>query len=156
MDDALADFVASSQLPQADDETYNILRVEAGLPAAGLELTEDVNPWEAGLDDLVSLHKGCYNGQEVVARLNTYDKVKQRLRGLKLETPLPLGVRATLQCDGKNAGFLSSSALSPQFGAIGLGFVRKNFLAPGTKLQIESDGETQDATVADWPFGDAT
>ncbi len=65
--------------PPCDDETYNILRVEAGVPVTGLELTETVNPWEAGLDAAISLHKGCYNGQEIIARLNTYQKVKQGL-----------------------------------------------------------------------------
>jgi aminomethyltransferase len=149
---ALQRAVEASGLPLADDGTYNVLRVEAGLPVAGLELTEEFNPWEAGLDAAISLHKGCYNGQEVVARLNTYGKVKQRLCGLKLQTPLPLGARAALQSEGKNAGVLTSSALSPRLGAIGLGYVRNAFLSPGTALQIEHEGRAQTATVAELPF----
>jgi folate-binding protein YgfZ len=75
--------VEQSNVPLCDNETYNVLRVEAGIPVAGMELTEAINPWEAGLDSAISLHKGCYNGQEIVARLNTYKKVKQGLQGLR-------------------------------------------------------------------------
>src|SRR5690606_29357024 len=67
--------VQSLSLSPCDDATYNALRIQAGIPVAGLELTEDINPWEANFDFAISLDKGCYNGQEVVARLNTYKKI---------------------------------------------------------------------------------
>jgi folate-binding protein YgfZ len=146
--------VQSSGFAQCDNETYNVLRVEAGLPVTGLELTEEVNPWEARLDDLISLHKGCYNGQEVVARLNTYKKVKQRLSGLKLEQPMPMGQPHKLQVDGRDAGFITSSVMSPRFGPIALAYVRGDYQEQGQQVEVLGAAETaeQTATVVDLPF----
>ena len=73
-----------------DADSYEAFRIAAGVPAHGPELGEEVNPLEAGLWDAVSFTKGCYVGQEVVARLNTYEKVKRYLAMLSLETgPYP-------------------------------------------------------------------
>ncbi len=132
-----------------DNDTFNILRVEAGMPVAGLELTEDINPWEANFDFAISLAKGCYNGQEIVARLHAYKKVKQRLTGLRLEK-VPDSLPLALQSGGKNAGFLTSAVDSPRFGAIGLGYVRGDFGSEGTTL--ESDAGS--AVVTSLPFGE--
>jgi aminomethyltransferase len=150
--DELTQFVNESGALLLDDETYNILRIEAGVPVAGLELTEDVNPWEAGLNELISLHKGCYNGQEIVARLNTYQKVKQKLLGLKLQTPLPMGTRADFKVEGRSAGFLTSSAHSPRFGPIGLGFVRTDWQTVGQEVQVVSPDREQTGIVSELPF----
>lgn len=152
----LSQLVQESGAPLCDNETYNLLRIEAGVPVAGLELTEDINPWEANLEAEISLHKGCYNGQEVVARLNTYKKVKQRLRGLKLEKPLPLpmGERASLSAGERAAGFISSSTVSPRFGPIALSYVRGDYTATGQQLQLTWNDEVQTATVVDLPFTD--
>jgi tRNA-modifying protein YgfZ len=144
-------FGAPDDAVVCDTETYNVLRVEAGLAIAGAELTEDYNPWEANLDFTVSLAKGCYNGQEVIARLNTYQKVKQRLVGLKLECQCP--ARQTLTCDGKEVGFLTSCLDSPRWGAIGLGYVRNEFNTPGTMLLTGGDNPQQ-AIVTRLPFDD--
>ncbi|HEX8234489.1 MAG TPA: glycine cleavage T C-terminal barrel domain-containing protein [Abditibacteriaceae bacterium] len=150
----LAQLVQKSGAPLCDNETYNLLRIEAGIPVAGLELNEEINPWEANLNEEVSLHKGCYNGQEVVARLNTYKKVKQRLRGLKLEKPLPLpmGERVSLLAGERAAGFITSSTVSPRFGAIALAYVRGDYSAAGQQLQLTWNNEAQMATVVDLPF----
>jgi folate-binding protein YgfZ len=132
-----------------DNETFNVLRIEAGMPVAGLELTEEINPWEANFDFAISLAKGCYNGQEIVARLHAYKKIKQRLMGLRLERvppTLPLG----LQSGGKNAGILTSAVLSPRFGPIGLGFVRGDFQTEGTELESEAGR----AIVTNLPFSE--
>jgi folate-binding protein YgfZ len=130
-----------------DNETFNVLRIEAGLPVAGLELTEDVNPWEAGFEDAISLAKGCYNGQEVVARLHAYKKIKQGLFGLKLEE-LPTGMPAQLKKNGKNAGFITSAIRSPRFGLIALGYVRGDHQTEGETLELEN----QTAKVTPLPF----
>lgn len=133
-----------------DTETYNVLRIEAGIPVAGTELTEDFNPWEANLDFAVASDKGCYNGQEIIARLNTYKKVKQRLVGLRLEAPCP--AKQDLKFEGKDAGFLTSCTLSPRFGPIALAYVRNEWNAPGTVVEV---GEAcQKATVCALPFGE--
>lgn len=151
--------VAESGYPECDNDTYNILRIEAGLPAAGMELTEEINPWEAGLDDSISLHKGCYNGQEIVARLHTYKKVKQQLTGLTLSEPIPMGQRSALQAGGRNAGFITSSVESPRFGPIALAYVRGDYRELGTELNVMGEGELpsvlQTAVVNALPFDEA-
>lgn len=130
-----------------DNETFNILRIESGIPVAGLELTEEINPWEAGFEDAISLAKGCYNGQEVVARLHAYKKIKQGLFGLKLES-VPTELPQKLSKDGKNAGFITSAIDSPRCGPIGLGFVRGDFQNEGECLTLKS----QTALVTSLPF----
>ena len=146
--DELAQFVRQSDVPLCDNETYNVLRVESGVPATGLELTEDVNPWEAGLNHAISLNKGCYNGQEIVARLNTYQKVKRSLRGLKLSGEETVSTK--LKADGKDAGFVTSRVVSPRFGAIALAYVRGDYAENGTVLQVEDSSQT--GVVCDLPF----
>ncbi len=148
----LSELARGSGLPICDNETYNTLRVEAGVAVAGLEVSEDINPWEAGLDSAISLHKGCYNGQEIIARLNTYKKVKQRLRGLKLQSAIPMGERAALECGGRNAGFITSSVLSPRFGPVALAYVRGDYASAGQQVEVVRGDERQSATVADLPF----
>jgi folate-binding protein YgfZ len=134
-----------------DTETYNTLRIEAGIPVAGAELTEDYNPWEANLDFAIASEKGCYNGQEIIARLNTYKKVKQRLVGLTLECACP--PKQNLRIDGKDIGFMTSCTNSPTFGHIALGYVRNEWILPGTELEIADTGKK--ATVTPIPFGHA-
>ena len=147
----LTRWVQQSGVALCDNETYNVLRVESGVPATGLELTEDVNPWEAGLSDAISLNKGCYNGQEIVARLNTYQKVKRSLRGLKLSGE-DSSTSTRLKADGKDAGFITSRAVSPRFGAIALAYIRGDYAQSGQQLQVEDS--SQSAVVCDLPFSD--
>ncbi|MBV9864507.1 MAG: aminomethyltransferase family protein [Abitibacteriaceae bacterium] len=148
----LRHLIQDSGQPLADDETYNVLRVEAGVPVAGLELTEEINPWEARFDEAISMNKGCYNGQEVVARLHTYKKVKQGLFGLKLEQSLPMGQRANLRCEERAAGFITSSVASPRFGPIALAYIRGDYQQPGQPLEVIAESATQKATVVELPF----
>jgi len=150
--DGLRRLVQESRQPICDNETFNVLRIEAGLPVAGLELTEDINPWEAQLDAMVSLNKGCYNGQEVVARLNTYQKVKQRLRGLRLEEVIAPGERPLLRAEGRAAGFITSSVQSPRFSPIALAYVRGDYQEPGRELEVATEGTSNTATVTVLPF----
>ena len=134
-------------------DVLEAIRVERGKPVAGKELTEDYNPLEAGLLDYVSFNKGCYVGQEVVTRLDTYDKVQKHLVGLAFPLAFPGASApaegATLFAGGKRTGTVTSLATSPTHGrAIGLGYVRKAEAAPGTRLNVGSDtGEV--AVVAD-------
>lgn len=103
------------------------LRVRAGIPAHPNEVNEEANPWELGLDGAVSMTKGCYVGQEVVARLRTYDKVQRRLVRLRLLEPMLPG--APLLRRGEEVGRLTSAV-----GEHGLGLVRREHAAPGTEL----------------------
>jgi folate-binding protein YgfZ len=126
--------------------------VEAGVPVAGLEITEAHNPWEANLGGMISLHKGCYNGQEIIARLNTYDKVKQHLKGLRLSCEIPPDAAMNLSHDGKSAGEITSIIASPRHGNIALAYIKKSYEPAGTRLKVLFNGGEADAEVANLPF----
>ncbi len=132
-----------------DDDTFELLRVEAGLPAFGSELDEQWNPHEAGLERHISYTKGCYIGQEVIARLDAYDKVQRRLRGLLPLGTEPFFVGSKLLADGKEAGRVTSAVVSPDFGPIALGYVRRAYAEPGARLVTAEGAEVE---VAALPF----
>lgn len=132
------------------EAAYDMLRVEAGLPAFGREISEQYNPLEAGLAPFISWTKGCYIGQEVVARLDAYDKVQRHLVGLILPQGPPPPSGARLLADGKEAGIVTSVAAIPgRDRPIALGYVRTPFAAPGTPLTLEGSAR---AEVAALPF----
>lgn len=129
---------------------YDAMRVEAGLPGPLGELTPQYTPFEAGLEWTVSADKGCYTGQEVLARQHNYDKIVHRLAGLALSEAAPIGAR--LWVEGRPAGTLTSAAHSPRFGLIGLGILRREHLAPGTSLQVGAADSQASARVVALPF----
>ena len=128
--------------------TWEILRVEQGLPLLGRELTQDYNPWEAGLGRAIHLDKGCYIGQEVIARLDTYDKVKQHLVGLRLSTTKLPPTGQPLRDGAREVGRITSAVHSPSLGPIALAYVRRSACAEGTVL----DADGAQATVVSLPF----
>lgn len=134
-------------------EERHILRVEAGLPAPHSELTEEYTPLEVGLQFAVSSTKGCYTGQEVIARQITYDKVTRRLCGIRLSAPAPVGARLWAEDGEMLVGELTSFAQSPRFGAIGLSVLKRPYDELGTKLHIGESLETSaPAIVTSLPF----
>ena len=121
-------------------------RIKGGVPAPGTELNDRVNPLEAGLEEFVSFTKGCYVGQEVIARLDTYDKVQRRL--VRLDAPEGTAPGEPLSSGTRTAGWVTSVSGLPDNGrAAALGYVRRAFLEPGTVLSSEN-GEV---TVVDVP-----
>ena len=135
-------------------DAFEAIRVENRVPAPGKELTEGYNPLEAGLLNRVSFNKGCYIGQEVVTRLDTYKKVQKHLVGLEFDGDSTPGEGATLFSDGKKAGTVTSVAVSPGTGrAVGLGYVKKSRADSGTRLNVGSDAGpiTGVAVVVDAP-----
>jgi folate-binding protein YgfZ len=125
----------------ASAPAWEAARIERGVPASGHELTGDVNPLEAGLRRLVSFTKGCYVGQEVVARLDTYDRVQRVLAGLLADGPVLAG--EALTAEGHEAGIVTSAAYSPALGRqVGLGLVRRVHAAPGSRLFSRSGSVT--------------
>lgn len=132
-------------------EALEVVRVEQGVPVYGKELNEDHNPLEANLLEFVSFNKGCYVGQEVVARLNTYEKVQKYLVGLSWSDDTSPAPDAGLFVDGKKVGTVTSAIRSSRLErGVGLGYVRKAQGQPGTRLTLESaDGHV--ATVEDLP-----
>ena len=111
-------------------EAFRILR---GIPAPGRELTEARNPLEAGLNDAVSFDKGCYVGQEVVARLRTYDKISRALVGLSWPSGDALPESGSpLAIEGRSVGTLTSAVRRPGGNdAIGLGYIKRRDLRAG-------------------------
>ena len=129
------------------------VRVEQGVPAPGRELSEDYNPLEAGLLQHISFSKGCYIGQEVIARLDTYKKVSKYLVGLSWDSPELPPAGASLTVDGKRSGVVTSAVGSERLGrGIGLGYVRKAHAEPGSALTLEQDGREVEVRVEALPF----
>jgi aminomethyltransferase len=136
------------------EEARDVLRLEAGLPLAGRDLTEEIVPPEANLEGKAfSLSKGCYPGQEVMARMDTYGSVRRRLVGLVLADPMVPPPGAKLFSGDREVGWISSAAYSPTLKQpIALGFPLRDFAAPGTELTVELDGRRHAATVHALPF----
>jgi folate-binding protein YgfZ len=129
-----------------DEAQAEVLRVESGRPRYGVDLDDSVIPQEAGLNErAVSFTKGCYVGQETVARLHWRGKPNRHLRGLRLSAPLPGGEE--LRLDDRVVGRVSSSVVSPTLGPIALALVRRE-APPGTRV---SAGEVS-AEVVELPF----
>ena len=129
------------------------VRVEQGVPAPGLELSEDYNPLEAGLLRHISFNKGCYVGQEVIARLDTYKKVSKYLVGLSWDGEDLPAVGASLTVDGRRSGVVTSAVRSPSLArGIGLGYVRKAFVEPGSTLTLRQGGSDVEVRVEALPF----
>ena len=125
----------------AGPDVIEALRVQRGIAAFGKELTEDYNPHEANLVHHVSFSKGCYIGQEVIARLQTYKKVSKFLVGLRWDDDGPAS-GSFLTHDGKRMGIITSAARLPHTGAnVGLAYVRKQFVDDGTTVADETGTE---------------
>lgn len=131
------DALLSVDAVQVGSEAFDLVRIERGIPAFGHELTEAFNPLEAGLIDIISFTKGCYVGQEVVARLNTYDKVQKRLMRMRWSVGAGPEPGAKLVLDGKQVGVVTSAAESPDGGGVGLGYVRRAHASEGVVLPVE-------------------
>ncbi len=130
----------------ADEGDAEVLRVESGRPRYGIDLDDSVIPQEAGLNDrAVSFTKGCYVGQETVARLFYKGKPNRQLRGLRLSAPVATGEE--LRLDDRVVGHVGSSVVSPTLGPIALALVRRE-APPGTTVQ--ADGAQ--AEVVELPF----
>ena len=137
---------------EISDELYEILRIEQGIPLYGVDMDENTIVPEIGLENLISYNKGCYIGQEIIARIHFRGHIAKQLTGLILSKPLALAGGLNLEIkslEGKNAGKITSVTFSPQLEKqIALGFVRYDYLAEGTELKI---GEMT-ATVKHLPF----
>ncbi len=134
-------------------------RIEAGIPRYGADMDETNLPPEAGIDQTaISYTKGCYIGQEVIARIRTYGQVAKALRGLRLAnglSPLPVKGDKILR-DGKEVGYLTSVLASPLLNAnIALGYVRRETNQIGATLTLRSQSGETSATIVPLPFGTA-
>jgi tRNA-modifying protein YgfZ len=134
--------------PPVSEEAAECLRIEHGRPRYGIDLDDSVIPQEAGLNErAVNFTKGCYVGQETVARLYYKGKPNRHLRGLRLSAAAPSG--ADLQLGERTVGALTSVAVSPRLGPIALALVRRE-AEPGAVLEVGEHGAS--AEVLELPF----
>lgn len=131
-------------------EALDAARIEAGYPLYGVDMTDDTIPLEAGIEErAISFTKGCFVGQEVVIRVlhRGGGRVVKKLVGLKLAVNAPVGSR--ILSGEREIGVLTSVATSSRLGAIALGYVHRDFAAPGTAVQTDR----YPATVVRVPMG---
>lgn len=130
-------------------EALEVLRTEAGIPRFGQDFGPENFPQETGAEEAVSYTKGCYLGQEVVARIHYRGGVQKTLRGLVFDRPAPAPGTALLH-DGREAGKATTVVNSPALGGpAGLAILHRRAAAPGTRLEIEGGGA---AEVRDLPL----
>lgn len=135
-------------------EALDILRVEAGIPRFGQDFGPDNFPQETGIEEAVSYTKGCYLGQEVVARIHYRGGVQNLLRGLVFDEPAnpanPAAAGVQILHDGREAGRATTVVRSPVLDrTVGLGILHKRAAEPGTRVEVEGGGA---AEVRDLPL----
>lgn len=153
--DGLEAWLSRAGSVEAPGEVAEVLRIEAGRPRFGPDMDATNFPGEVNLEPAISRTKGCYVGQEIVARLATYGRVNRRLVGFRFpQGAIPAGARlvpAEVPADSKiEWGRVTSQAHSAAFGPIGLGFAFRD-VAPGTSLLWPDDPDKM-AVVAEIPF----
>jgi folate-binding protein YgfZ len=137
-------------------EAFEVLRVEAGEPRYGVDVSETNVVLEAGQEDeAVSYTKGCYIGQEIIARIHWRGHVAKRLAGLVFadERELDAAGAKVRTADGKEIGRITSTVFSPQLGRrIALAILKYDYLQPGTEVSVVSGEEERAAQVSSLPF----
>lgn len=135
----------------ASVEEYERRRIEGGFPKYGIDITDRNFPFETPLRALIDYEKGCYVGQEPIARVEHRGAPQKTLRGLAVQggdSP-PVGGKVS-HPDRDSAGEVTSSVVSPELGGIALAYVHKTAAEPGTAVTVADRA----ATVVELPFGD--
>jgi tRNA-modifying protein YgfZ len=147
----VTDALLAAGAAEVSPEAAEILRIEAGRPRFGAEMRTETMPAEAGIvEQAISFTKGCYIGQETVARLHYKGKPNRHLRGLKLSGAEGVQPGDPVLLGEKEVGRLGSAGVSPAFGSIGLAILRRE-AEPGDTVAVGEDGVT--AEVVSLPFG---
>jgi len=135
-------------------EALEILRIEAGLPRYGVDMDETNIVTETTLEDAVSYTKGCYVGQEIIARIKYRGHVAKKLAGLKFEKVVPVAAGMAIQsADGKEIGKITSATNSPELSCtIALGYLKYDYLAPGIAVKVIAGEAEFVAQVCELPF----
>lgn len=132
------------------DEAWKVLQIEAGIATYGRELTDEIIPLEAPTEDAIDHDKGCYPGQEVVARLWARGRPAKELRGLLFDGDEAPAEDTALDAEEKaGVATVTAAGVSPELGPVALAYVHRDFLEPGTRLTVP-DGPA--AEVADLPL----
>jgi folate-binding protein YgfZ len=130
-----------------------MLRIEAGIPIYGREVTDNTIPIEANLDAAISYTKGCYIGQEVISRIDARGHVNRKLVGFLLAGDRLPESGAKVVSPQREVGWVTSATYSPaRRQNIALGYVRREVWQAGTQLDIRSNDTSMRATVTELPF----
>lgn len=149
--DPLIERLKEAGAVEPDELVSDVLRIESGIPKFGVDMDNETVVPEVGLEGMISYEKGCYIGQEVIARIHFRGKVAKELKGLVFDAPEALVNRGDelVSQEGKNAGIVTSKAYSPALEKhIAMAYVRSAFAANGTELGIGH----QTCRVTDLPF----
>jgi len=137
---ALKSALAAADVPEMDEVTAETLRIEAGVPRFGRDMDEETIPLEAGIESrAISFTKGCYVGQEVIIRVlhRGHGRVARRLVGIVLEGGAAPAAGMHILAGDREIGAVTSSTMSPALERpIALGYVHRDFVAPGTKVMV--------------------
>lgn len=126
--------------PPVSAETFEILRIEAGIPRYGRDMDETTIVTETNLDDAVSYTKGCYVGQEIIVRIKHRGHVAKKLVGLEFDTDRPIEAGAPIKMGDQEIGRVTSTAFSPTVRkTIALGYVRHEHIAPETNVVVDPE-----------------
>jgi aminomethyltransferase len=136
---------------------FNATRIEAGRPLFGIDVDDSILPHETGplLNRAVCFTKGCYPGQEIVARMHARQQVARKIVGLRVEGGhLPVAGAKFYDDKGNEIGGVTSSTIAPVLSnaAITIGILKRPFFNVGTVVQVPAEGEMRNATVAEMPF----
>jgi tRNA-modifying protein YgfZ len=138
-----------------DRAVLEVARIEAGYPLFGVDMTDDTIPLEAGIEDrAISFTKGCYVGQEVIIRVlhRGHGRVVRKLVGLRLEGDHLPSHGTKIAVDSREIGWVTSAANSPRLGPIALGYVHRDFISPGTQVEIDVPSRRIGAVVSERPI----
>jgi folate-binding protein YgfZ len=150
----LTEALARAGAVMLSSQSIEAARIESGTPIFGVDMTTDTIPLEAGIEPrAISFTKGCYVGQEIIIRVmhRGHGRVARKLVTLRIEGEPP-GAGAPISADGKAIGHVTSSASSPRFGTVALGYVHRDYVAPGTRVDVATGGRSAAATVSDRPL----
>ncbi len=126
--------LANAGAQPAGSLIYNVLRVRAGLPSVGRELSEQFIPLEVGLWDEVNFAKGCYTGQEIIARMESRNRLAKTI--VMLQPEAAVSTPASIYADGRQIGQLTSSVTAPDSALFAIGVVKPDFAEPGQHVEI--------------------
>jgi len=151
---SLWDALVSARARPVGHQALDRLRIEAGVPRYGIDMDETNVVTETGLDEAVSYTKGCYIGQEIIARIKYRGHVAKRLVGLVFDRARKVDSDARIKsADEKEVGRITSHTLSPHLGCtIALGYVKYDYLAPDTEVRVTSSEGDLTARVSDLPL----
>jgi folate-binding protein YgfZ len=152
--ESLRDALLAAGAKALTDDVYEILRIEAGIARYGVDMDESNVVTETNLEEAVSFTKGCYVGQEIIVRIKHRGHVAKKLTGIVFEkhATIESGTKI-LSADEKEIGRVTSSIFSPHLErAIALGYLKYDYLEPGTSVKVVTGNGEHPANVSDLPF----